>query len=125
MTSLWVMIAGAFGAMMRFTFDRLIERRRRTSTTAGIVVVNLLGSFILGCIVGAVTHRAALVTPLSSATSLALTAGLCGGFTTFSTAMADTLRLLRSGHVGLSLFHLFGTFAGAVLVCQIGYALFV
>jgi CrcB protein len=126
MTALWVMIAGALGAMGRFSLDRVIERAFRRPTVVGIVVVNLVGSFVLGAIIGASVHTGSgsPLPNLSTTTSVALTAGLCGGFTTFSTAMADTLRLFQGGKSGQGLFHLFGTFAGAVLCCQLGYAFF-
>jgi len=126
MTLLWVVLAGGLGAMLRFGVDRGIERAVRRPTVAGIVVVNLFGSFILGAIVGSSIHSLG-PTPLrqmSPMTYAVLTAGFCGGFTTFSTAMADSLRLMTTGKGGLALFHLFGTFAGAVIACQLGYAFF-
>ncbi|MEI7479511.1 MAG: CrcB family protein, partial [Actinomycetes bacterium] len=92
MTLLWVVLAGGLGAMLRFGVDRGIERAVRRTTVAGIVVVNLLGSFILGAIVGSSIHSLG-PTPLpqmSPMTYAVLTAGFCGGFTTFSTAMADS-----------------------------------
>jgi CrcB protein len=125
-TFIWVVIAGGCGAIARFLLDRGVERLLRKSTVAGVVLVNLLGSFVLGAIIGTSVHVSG-ATPLpvlSPPTYAALTTGLCGGFTTFSTAMADSLRLWRNEREGLALFHLFGTFAGAVVSCQLGFALF-
>jgi len=126
MTLVWVIIAGGIGAMLRFSLDRGIERAVGRPSASGIVVVNVLGSFVLGAVVGASVGSAGS-TPLPAMSPMlyaVLTAGLCGGFTTFSTAMADTLRLVKSGRGGLALFHLFGTFAAAVVSCQLGYAFF-
>ncbi len=126
MTLLWVVLAGGLGAMLRFGVDRGIERALRRPSVAGIVAVNLLGSFVLGAIVGSSIHSlgATPLPPISPTAYAVVTTGLCGGFTTFSTAMADSLRLIKMGKSGLALFHLFGTFAGAVIACQLGYAFF-
>ncbi|HHX48677.1 MAG TPA: chromosome condensation protein CrcB, partial [Brevibacterium sp.] len=56
----------------------------------GILIVNVSGSLLLGLLIGT---SAALVSP-------ALTmfgTGFLGGYTTFSTAMVDTLALVRQG----------------------------
>jgi len=126
MTLLWVMAAGALGSMLRLGVDRGIERSFHRSTVAGIVVVNLVGSFVLGCVVGAFVHglKTTPLSGMSPTTYVVLAAGFCGGFTTFSTAMADTLRLLRMGRTGPALTHLLVTFVGAVVCCQLGYAFF-
>ncbi len=129
MIALYLFLAGALGASLRFVIDRVVERRVGRRTTAGIVMVNLLGSFVLGLVVGWV--HASTLSGASSfhhlSTSmvewqLILSVGFCGGFTTWSTAMVDTVRLGRTGKPGLAAFHLLATFSGAVLLLQLGYA---
>ncbi len=128
MTPLYLFLAGGLGACLRFVIDRVVERRVGRRTTSGIVVVNLLGSFILGLVTGWIHASAVAGAPylhyLSASTmqmQLVLSVGFCGGFTTWSTAMVDTVRLGRTGKPGLAAFHLLGTFSGAVLLLQLGY----
>jgi CrcB protein len=77
--------------------------------------VNVAGSLLLGFLV-----RYALATPgMSAETRLVLTAGLCGGFTTFSTFSYEAVELLEDGdwkragwYIGLNLL---GSLAGVAL----------
>lgn len=83
-------LAGGCGAVLRFVVDGALRARLRTSLPAGTMAINLVGSFVLGLVAGAVAHGR--LTP-----SLLVVAGtgLCGGFTTFSTASLDVVRLLQ------------------------------
>ena len=128
MTALYLLLAGGLGACLRFVIDRVVERRVGRRTTSGIVLVNLLGSFILGLVTGWMHASAVAGAPyihyIPAATmqmQLILSVGFCGGFTTWSTAMVDTVRLGRTGKPGLAAFHLLATFSGAVLLLQLGY----
>ncbi|NTU59321.1 MAG: fluoride efflux transporter CrcB [Chlorobiaceae bacterium] len=57
------------------------------------LAVNLLGSFLIGFI----SELALSTTLVSPETRLLLTTGFCGGFTTFSTAMYETMGLVKDG----------------------------
>ncbi|MFZ9850891.1 MAG: fluoride efflux transporter FluC [Vulcanococcus sp.] len=59
------------------------------------LLVNLLGSFLLGVLAGPIPRRTELV--------LWLGIGFCGCLTTFSSWMLDVLDLLRAGQPGLAL----------------------
>jgi CrcB protein len=82
MTALLVAIGGGLGAVARFGVASMIPRTR-LGFPSGITIVNVVGSFLLGLVVGEVE---------ASAIALAIepvTLGLLGGFTTFSTWMID------------------------------------
>lgn len=123
MTALLVALGGGLGAMLRYAIDRgmtasALRRgadypRGVDSRTFpwGIVVVNLSGSFILGILVGA-----DLAWP-------ALSVGLLGGFTTFSTASLDTVRLYREQRYLAAASHSLGTLMAATLFATAGIAL--
>ena len=59
------------------------------------LIVNLLGSFVLGFLAGPIPRRTALV--------LCLGIGFCGSLTTFSSWMLDVARLLEAAQPGAAL----------------------
>ena len=65
----------------RHLLDAEISRRSDNPFPVGILVVNLLGSFLLGLVAGSTIHGQALVI---------VAGGVIGSFTTFSTWMLDT-----------------------------------
>jgi CrcB protein len=85
-------LAGALGALARYTVDAAVSARLRTDFPAGTLVVNLTGTFVLGLLVGAVSA--------DDARFIAGT-GFLGGYTTFSTWMVETERLGEAGAVRL------------------------
>jgi fluoride exporter len=83
---LWVgvLIAGGFGAVLRFVVDGAVARRAARSFPLGTLAVNISGAALLGVLGGlALSRHAAL---------LADTA-FVGSYTTFSTWMLETQRL--------------------------------
>jgi CrcB protein len=85
-----VAVAGGVGAALRFFLDGLITARTRTAFPYGTAVINLSGSFALGLITGLATQGW-----LPDELALVLGVGLLGGYTTFSTASVETVRLAR------------------------------
>ena len=81
-------IGGATGAILRAGAKR---RYGGIWSTAG---VNIIGSFALGAIVAA--------TPLTPRVKLGLGAGLCGGFTTFSTFAVELSALIEAGELSIA-----------------------
>jgi len=83
---LWigVLVAGGFGAVLRFLVDGAVARRAARSFPFGTLAVNISGAALLGLLGGlALSRHAAL---------LADTA-FVGSYTTFSTWMLETQRL--------------------------------
>ena len=87
-----VAAAGGFGAVARYALDTLLRARSGSDLPVGIAVVNLTGSLLLGLVTGL-----ALARLLTSPGQLVLGTGFLGGYTTFSTATLDTVRLLQQG----------------------------
>ncbi|MBB2901187.1 CrcB protein [Kineococcus radiotolerans] len=114
---LLVALAGGAGAAARFALDGAVRDRWPSEFPWGILVVNVLGSFLLGFLTGLVLDGA------GDAWRLVLGVGFCGGFTTFSTAMADTVRLARRGSVRPALLNLAGTLALTGLAAAFGLGL--
>jgi fluoride exporter len=81
---LGVLVAGGFGAVLRFLVDGAVALRAARSFPFGTLVVNISGAALLGLLGGlALSRHAAL---------LADTA-FVGSYTTFSTWMLETQRL--------------------------------
>ena len=83
-------VAGGVGASLRFLFDGLIRERTRVVYPVGTTVINVTGSVGLGIITGAAAHAG-----LPPEVALILGSGLLGGYTTFSTASVETVRLAQ------------------------------
>lgn len=61
---------------------------------AGTFVANVLAGLVIGLVTGA--HA---VAPLPEPARLALTVGLCGGLSTFSTFSNETLQMIEGGNL--------------------------
>jgi CrcB protein len=83
-------IAGSLGALARYGLDGVVSRRLPTSFPWGTFVVNVSGAFVLGFLMTLMTEQLTTASWLRSA----LTIGLLGAYTTFSTLSYETYRLL-------------------------------
>lgn len=92
MTVLLVALVGGLGAATRFVVDGLIRGRWTRVFPLATVLINVSGSAIIGLLSGAVAYHS-----LSPTAYLIAAVGFCGGYTTFSTAMVETVRLIQSG----------------------------
>lgn len=81
-----VAVGGALGAVLRHLASVSLAGRGRIPW--GVLVVNVVGSFIAGLALGL---------PLDPTAKLIVLTGFCGGFTTFSTLSVDTLHLILDG----------------------------
>ncbi|QNO36709.1 CrcB family protein [Protaetiibacter sp. SSC-01] len=85
-----VALAGGLGAVARFGLDTGIRSRLVTRMPWGTIAINLSGSLLLGLLVGLVGAGA-----LAGEWQWALGTGFLGGYTTFSTASFEAVRLLQ------------------------------
>ena len=120
---IWVAIGSAAGGVLRFLLGTLIQQKTGSTFPVGTLAINVTGSLALGFIV-----RYALATPVIGPEVRALlTAGLCGGYTTFSAFSYEGASLIEEGdyqraawYVGLSVvLSLAATFLGIGLAKQI------
>lgn len=88
--ALLVAVAGGVGSVGRFVLDGVIRSRVTSLVPAGTFVINVSGSLLLGFVTGLV-----LVGAEPADFRVVLGTGFVGGYTTFSTAMIETVRLLQ------------------------------
>jgi len=89
-----VLVGGAFGAVLRYVIDLFVQSRHDSVFPWATLVVNTVGSLIVGGTAGAVT---AVGGPEWVLTLVGV--GFCGALTTFSTFGYETVRLLEEGSV--------------------------
>lgn len=118
LTILLLGLAGGLGAGTRFVVDGLVRSRIRTALPVGTIAINVTGSFLLGLVAGAVIVHAAPVQLQAVAGT-----GFLGGYTTFSTASFETVRLIQSRRTGLALLNGIGTAIAAIGAAAAGLAL--
>jgi CrcB protein len=112
MSVLLVALAGGIGAGARFWLDTVVARRNRLGVPVGTVLINAIGSLLLGLLTGFVLAHVD-----DAGWRAVLGTGFLGGFTTFSTASVEGVRLLRSGRPLVALVH-----AGGMLVISLAAA---
>jgi CrcB protein len=86
--ALWlgVMLCGGVGSVLRLVVDGTVARRTTSAVPVGTLLVNLSGAFLLGLLDGAV---------LPTDVALLVCTGVIGAYTTFSTWMFETQRLVE------------------------------
>ena len=118
-TLLLVGAGGFLGSVSRFLASRFFQSNIQSVFPLGTFIVNITGCFLIGLIYG-LSERSAT---FDAGWKLFLTAGFCGGFTTFSTFANENLALLRDGaffhfflYTGLSIFlGIAATFIGILI----------
>ena len=107
-----VSAGAAIGGALRFGISSYIQKNISVIFPYGTLVVNVIGSFILGIIMFYLNEKELI----GSEFRLFLTVGFCGGFTTFSTFSYETLALFRDSEIALALYNVMLN----VILCLVG-----
>ncbi|QYJ77090.1 fluoride efflux transporter CrcB [Shewanella sp. FJAT-52076] len=91
---LYIAAGGAIGAVLRYSISILALQLFGTGFPFGTLIVNVAGSFLMGCI-----YALAELSHISPEWKALIGVGLLGALTTFSTFSNETLLLLQQGEL--------------------------
>ena len=111
-----VAIGGAIGAVMRYLVSLLVIRFLGDGWPYGTLVVNLLGSFMIGFL-----WQLFETVTIADHTRLHIFTGGLGAFTTFSTFGLESLLLLQAGRSRDGLLYLLASNVGGLLCVWLGF----
>lgn len=99
-----ISIAAIVGANLRYVLSRVAALEFGSVFPVGTLIINIVGSFIVGLFVIWTTERV-LVDPRWR---LLVVVGFCGSFTTFSSYAYETMSFFEHGQWGLMLANILG-----------------
>ncbi|WP_323796424.1 fluoride efflux transporter CrcB [Nisaea sp.] len=109
---------GALGALARHKVGSVAMHLFGSGFPYGTIMVNIVGSFLLGLLAGGLAFRFSL--PLEARAFLIV--GFCGAFTTFSTFALDVATLTERGNLMLAGLYVALSVAGAIIAMFGGLA---
>jgi CrcB protein len=112
--ALLVVLGAAVGAPLRFATDRIARAYLGTAFPWGTFAVNVVGSFVLGAVVGA-TASPEVVALVGT--------GFCGALTTYSTFGYETVELVSGSRRGTAVTYAIGSVVAGLAAAGLGLAL--
>lgn len=115
MVYIFVGIAGALGAMLRYGIGLLFFTN--SSFPFATLCINLAGSFLLAWLTYGLFQRSSIAPEIK----IAITTGFIGSFTTFSAVSVETVNLFESGNILLGALYIVLSIFGGLLMSQLGF----
>lgn len=114
-----VISGGALGALTRYGVQSLVQQFWPGRLPLGILVVNTLGSLLVGLVFVLLADKGLLTTTWRPF----LIIGLLGSFTTFSTISLDTIQLFGEGQYLLAMANISLNVVLGLVAVSVGMAL--
>ena len=114
---LYVGLGGFIGSIARYGVSKLNLYWHFLSIPMGTLTVNVLGSFLIGFLVG-ISQKSDI---LSVDLRLFLMVGVCGGFTTFSSFSNENFMLMQNGQFLTALIYTGGSILFGFVAVYLGY----
>jgi len=114
----YLMLGGATGTVLRYWVSGLPHKIYDGVFPWGTLVVNLVGSFLIGFFWGLMGRE-----NIASGVRMFLFIGLFGSFTTFSTFAFESLNLIRDGNIKYAALNLLVSNVFGVLLVFAGFVL--
>lgn len=109
-------LGGFVGSALRYGTYLLTAKHYIDKPFISTLIVNLVGCLLIGLLSGSVVK-------LSNQSSLFLIAGVCGGFTTFSTFALDGLKMIKEGMIAQFILYASISMVGGLILCLLGFYL--
>ena len=119
-TLLIVALGGGVGSALRYAVSKFVQDNMSGAFPYHTFAVNIVGCLLIGLFYG-LAARGHLG---NNTTTLLLTTGLCGGFTTFSTFSAEVVFLLQQGRVSWALLNVAVNLLGSFAMTALAFWLF-
>jgi CrcB protein len=114
-----IFIGGGLGSVLRYWTTVAAQRAWPTAIFPyGVLIANLLGSFILGFLFALPVMKSR-----DSGLWLFAATGLLGGYTTFSTLANDSWQLMLNHHPMLALLNAAGSIIAGIFAAALGWKL--
>ncbi len=110
-----VAVAGGLGAASRLLLDGIIRTRVSNTFPWATIIINVSGSLVLGVVAGLAAGHL-----VSDGWYAVVGTGFLGGYTTFSTASFETVRLLQERKLLAGAANGLGVLATTTLVAGLG-----
>lgn len=114
MRLLLIAVGGVVGSLARYGLDAALPGTG--SMAWSTLLVNVIGSLLIGLVATTVVHTRAWVRPM-------VIVGVLGGFTTFSAFALEAATLLDEGRVPAALGYVALTLGGGLVAVEAGAAL--
>lgn len=108
----YIAVGGFFGAIFRFILSQALNQKFGASFPIGTLFVNLIGSFLLGFIIGK---------GISSDLDLLFGVGFMGAFTTFSTLKLENVEMIKKKKYRMSFYYLVISYLGGLSLAYVGW----
>jgi fluoride exporter len=109
-------LGGAMGCWLRWLLAVALNHRM-DELPMGTLVANLVGGFLIGLILGAISHHPEWPVEWR----LFLVTGFLGGLTTFSTFSAEAFGLIERGQFVFAALHIGAHLLGSIGLCAVGF----
>lgn len=116
-TLLIVALGGGIGSALRYAVSKFVQDSTNGAFPYHTFAVNIVGCLLIGLFYG-LAARGHLG---NNTTTLLLTTGLCGGFTTFSTFCNENIALLRGDNAFVALVYVANSVFCELLAVALGY----
>lgn len=113
---LTIAFGGAVGAMSRYWLSTLSEKYNPGVFPIGTIVVNLLGSLLIGVFFVLLSEKIQMAAHLRPLVII----GFLGAFTTFSTFSIDALLLMQQGYYGTAAGYIAASVTSCILAAWVG-----
>ncbi len=111
-----IAVGAAIGANLRYSLSLWAAQRWGASFPYGTLLVNVIGSFVIGFVLALAATRLNLSEPMR----LLIVTGLLGGFTTFSSLSFEAYTLITNGSWQAAGIYLAGSFGLGLISVFLG-----